>query len=180
MHSIDPVCLAEIRGRVARFLLNPDGEIDGFILVNRRARQVHVQPHLGRKLTRRVAVGDSVSVRGVKPRDVEVIDMVLITSKGGRQLVDDGPQWNSVRHQSVKRREGETSGEIALLLYGPKGELRGALLDNGVSLRMPHEVAENLGAYLEIGKWVQAWGHAVNSRFGQTLDVTEIAQLIDL
>lgn len=44
MHWIDPDQLPETRGTVRRFLLNPHGEPDGFILD--RDRQVHFPPIL--------------------------------------------------------------------------------------------------------------------------------------
>jgi hypothetical protein len=37
-------------------------------------------------------------------------------------------------------------GKIVLPLFGPKGELRGALLDDGTSLRMPPHAAESFSS----------------------------------
>ena len=88
MHWIDPACLPETRGRVTQFLLNPRGDIDGLILNG--DLQVHVPPHLGRELVRRVAVGDRIRVRGVKPRRAEMIAAVQLTGRDGVDIVDDG------------------------------------------------------------------------------------------
>jgi len=69
--------------------------------------------------------------------------------------------------------------KVVLSLYGPKGELRGALLEGGTSLRMPPHAATELTAYLTPGAYVQAWGQGVKNRFGSTIEVEEIAYLVD-
>lgn len=71
MHWIDPDCLPETRGTVTRFLLNPHGEFDGFILDD--SRQVHFPPHLSKQLARNVKMGDLVTVRGIKPRGADMV-----------------------------------------------------------------------------------------------------------
>jgi len=177
MHWIDPACLAETRGRVSRFLLNPHGEIDGLVLDGRL--QVHVPPHLGRKLARHVAPGDRIRVRGVKPRGADMIAAVLLTTQQGREILDEGPGQEPPKAPPAKGAPMETSGEVVLSLYGPRGELRGALLSNGTSLRMPPHAAAELAIYLRPGSHVQAWGHGVTGRHGATLDVSEIAELVD-
>jgi hypothetical protein len=48
-------------------------------------------------------------------------------------------------------------GEVVLPLYGQKGEPRGALLDDGTSLRVPPYAAAELSAYLARGAHVEAW-----------------------
>lgn len=177
MHWIDPACLPETRGRVTLFLLNPHGEIDGLILDGHR--QVQVPPHLGRKLARHVAPGQPLRVRGVKPRGADVIAAVLLTTEDGREILDQGPGRAAAPPAARKGMPMETGGEVVLPLYGPRGELRGALLDNGASLRVPPHAAEALADYLRPGVHVQAWGHGVKTRHGTTLDVSEIAELVD-
>ena len=177
MHWIDPACLAQTRGRVSRFLLNPHGEIDGLVLDSRL--QVHVPPHLSGKLARLVAPGDRIRVRGVKPRGADMIAAVLLTTEQGREILDEGPPHPPPHPPQAKHAPMETSGEVVLSLYGPRGELRGALLDNGTSLRMPPHAAAELASYLRPGSHVQAWGDGVRGRYGTTLDVSDIAELVD-
>ena len=73
----------------------------------------------------------------------------------------------------------EVSAAVLMSLYGPKGELRGALLDDGTALRMPPHAAKELQAYLQPGVHVQAWGQAVRNKYGCTMDVHDIAMLVD-
>jgi hypothetical protein len=162
---------------VTRFLLDPHGNIDGLILDGQR--QVHVPPHLSRKLARNVAEGDRVRIRGVKPRGADVIAAVQLVTREGRVILDEGPGHDMPGASHANATPMETSGEVMLSLYGPRGELRGALLTNGVSLRMPPHAAAELAEYLEPGAQVQAWGHGVKNRRGATIDVSDIALLGD-
>ncbi|MFM0221133.1 hypothetical protein [Paraburkholderia dipogonis] len=188
MHWIDPACLPETRGKVVLFLLNPHGDADGFILqhADGTQRQVHVPPHLGKQIVRHIAPGDTVRVRGVKPRGADLIAAVSLTSRHGIEILDEGPlpHEHGPKHEHGHGREhdGEpmdVQGEVVMPLYGPKGELRGALLEDGTSLRMPPHAAAELVAYLTPGVHVQAWGRGVKNRTGCTVDVHDIAELVD-
>jgi hypothetical protein len=178
MHWIDPDCLPETRGTVTHFLLNPHGELDGFVLG--QSRQVHFPPHLSKQIARRIAIGDAVTVRGIKPRGVDMIAAVAVTTKDGRAIIDEGPDHDAKhRHAEVVQRAMEASGAVRLSLFGPKGELRGALLDDGTSLRMPPHAAQALSDYLAPGAHVHAWGYGVKNRNGRCIEVDEIAHLVD-
>lgn len=177
MHWIDPTCLPETKGRVTRFLLNPHGEVDGLILDGRL--QVHVPPHLSPQIVRRVAQGDRIRVRGVKPRGADIVAAVQITTRDGRDIIDEGPDHAAHNAPHTKSKPTEIDGEVALPLHGPKGELRGAVLTDGTSLRVPPHAATALADYLSPGAHVRVWGTAISTRYGTTIDVSDIAELID-
>ncbi|QGZ63199.1 hypothetical protein [Paraburkholderia acidisoli] len=177
MHWIDPAHLPEVRGRVTHFLLNPHGDIDGLVLDGRR--QVHTPPHLSRTISRHIAQGDRIRVRGVKPRGADMIAAIQLVTREDRVILDEGPDHPAHPAEPRKRKPMETSGEVLLALYGPRGELRGALLETGTSLRMPPHAAAELTAYLQPGAHVQAWGDGIKTRHGATIDVSDIAELID-
>ena len=181
MHWIDPTCLPETRGKLTQFLLNPHGELDGFILDH--ARQVHFPPHLAKQVAKHIAIGDRVRIRGVKPRDADIVAAVTLTSAQGKEIADEGPHHaNHAHHEHHAEHDGrpmDAEGKVVLSLHGPKGELRGALLEGGTSLRMPPHAAAELKAYLTPGAYVKAWGQGVKNRFGSTIEVDEIAYLVD-
>ncbi|GAB7537840.1 hypothetical protein [Burkholderia sp. 3C] len=186
MHWIDPESLPEVRGKVTRFLLNAHGELDGLVLGARSPQQVppqqvHFPPHLSRQVARSIAVGDEVRVRGVKARGAPLLAAVSITTTAGKLILDEGPHHDGEKppRPEAGRSPMEASGEVLLSLYGPKGELRGALLSDGTSLRMPPHAAAELASYLEPGAHVQAWGQGVTNRHGRTVEVDEIAELVD-
>jgi hypothetical protein len=124
-------------------------------------------------------LGNTIRVRGVKPRGANVIAAVSLTSAQGVELIDEGPQHHAPKPEKAERKPMDIQGEVTLSLYGPKGELRGALLDDGTSLRMPPHAAAELTEYLSPGAHVQAWGHGVKTRHGRTIEVHEIAELVD-
>lgn len=179
MHWIDPNCLSETRGTVTQFLLNPNGDLDGFILGH--AQQVHFPPHLSKQVAKHIDVGDTVSVRGLKPRIADLITAVSMTSKEGVVLLDEGPHHSGEKHRKpkVEKRAAQTIGKIKIALYGPKGQLRGALLDDGTSLRIRPDAAKKLATYLTPGAHVQARGHEVRNKHGHTLEVDEIAKVVN-
>jgi hypothetical protein len=179
MHWIDPVCLPVTRGVVTRFLLNPRGELDGLVL--RGNRQVHFPPHMSAWVAKHIKAGDAVRIRGVKPRGVEMIAAVELTAKDGASLVDPGPSHDGAGHHKAEpaHRQMEVTGTVAMSLYGPKGELRGALLDDGTSLRVPPHAGEALAAYLSPGASICAWGSGIKNRFGRVVHVDEIAHWVD-
>ena len=180
MHWIDPSCLPETRGKVTQFLLNPHGDLDGLILNTADGKwQVHFPPHMSKQVVKHIAVGNTIRVRGVKPRDADVIAAVSLTSQQGAELIDEGPQHHGPKPEKPEGKPMDVQGEITMSLYGPKGELRGALLDDGTSLRVPPHAAAELAAYLTPGAFVQAWGHGVKNKYGQTIDVHDIAELVD-
>lgn len=177
MHWIDPSCLPEKKGVVKQFLINPHGHLDGMIIG--RNQVVHFPPHLAAEVARNIRVGESVKVRGVKPRNADLIAAVSLTAANGKTILDNGPEHgkHGAKPERPASRPGSVSGTVVALLHGPKGELRGALLDDGTSLRMAPHAAEELADYLAPGMHLQAWGDMVKNKFGKTVDVAEIADL---
>jgi len=136
MHWIDPDSLPEVSGTVERFLLNPHGEVDGFVMTRDGiAVVVHTPPHLEEELTRHVKPGDCVGIHGVKARGADLLAAVAVTTKDGRRIVDNGPDHER-EHPRHAHRKMEVEGTVRLSLFGPKGELRGALLANGTIMRI--------------------------------------------
>src|SRR5689334_12864672 len=144
MHWIDPDSLSEVSGTVERFLLNPHGEVDGFVMTRDGiAVVVHTPPHLEEELTRHVKPGDCVSIHGAKPRGADLLAAVAVTTRDGRRIVDNGPDHER-EHPRHAHRKMEVEGTVRLSLLGPKGELRGALLANGTIMRIGPREAEEI------------------------------------
>lgn len=184
MHWIDPSCVPETRGNVTAFLLNPHGDLDGLVLDEKK--QVHFPPHMSDEVMKRVAIGDLIRVRGLKPKLADMIAAISIAPRKGPDIVDGGPDDQAHVHPKPKGKKHaahrslfkEAHGTVLMSLYGPKGELRGALLDNGVSLRMPPHAAAELSTYLAPGARVYGWGKGISTPLGQVLEVDEIAERV--
>ena len=179
MHWIDPNCLNETRGTVTQFLLNPNGELGGFILGH--TQQVNFPPHLSKQVAKHIEIGHRVSVRGLKPRSADVITAISMTSTEGVVVLDKGPHHDGEkpRKPKVEKQVAQTTGTVKMSLYGPKGELRGALLDNGTSLHLKPHAAKKLATWLKLGAHIRALGHDVRNKHGHALEVDEIAEWVD-
>ena len=60
----DAASLTTTQGTVARFLTNPDGDVDGFMTAD--GKLVRFPPHMSSQLTSAVRQGDSVQVSGTR------------------------------------------------------------------------------------------------------------------
>lgn len=174
MHWIDPKSLPETAGIFERFVLNTHGEVDGFVMTNGKTTiLVHTPPHLHGDITRYLKRGEWVGVRGVRPRGAELLAAVAVTTSGGREIVDNGPDHDR-EHPKVKHAPASAVGKVELSLYGPKGELRGALLADGTVLRVGPKEAAHVAELMAPGATLAAHGEGVETRHGRVIHVEAI------
>jgi hypothetical protein len=175
MHWIDPDCLPEVKGTVERFLLNPHGEIDGFVMNGETQAPVlvHTPPHMEAELIRQVKAGDMVGVRGVRPRKGNLIAAIAVISTNGASIVDQGPGHDH-KHPKLEKRKMSAEGTVRLPLFGPKGELRGALLADGTTIRIGPKEAEQVAGLLAPATRIVVRGEGVETKHGRVVDAKEI------
>jgi hypothetical protein len=178
VHWIDHDCLPDTRGKVERFIANHHGDIDGLVLEYERDRflLVHLPPHLGREITSAIKPGDAVRVRGIRPRRADMISAVAVIAADGRAILDNGP--DGVKEPDAKRdratKRSELAGVVRMSLFGPKGELRGALLKSGEVVRVGPKEAVHVAALLQPGSALAARGDSLESAYGRVLSAVEI------
>ena len=154
MHWIDPNSLPKKSGTVERFVINPKGELDGLLFTD--GTLVHFPPHLSAPVAASIKIGDHVTVYGVRPRDADLIAAVSLVTAKGKAMLDRGPDGDRKKASALHRTKLEAGGTVRRSLHGPKGELRGALLEDGTVLRIsPHE-ARHVRDYLRPGAAVEA------------------------
>jgi hypothetical protein len=173
MHWIDPDHLPEITGTVDQFLVNKHGEADGFLLTD--GEEVHVPPHLSARLLRDVLPGSQVKVRGVRPRGVRMVAAVAIDTPNGR-ILDDGPdaRENDDAFEKAKHGPMTAQGIVKRSIHGPKGETRGAVLEDGRIIRLPPHEAERFSALLTKGAKLSVAGVGATTSFGTVVEAREI------
>jgi hypothetical protein len=173
MHWIDPDHLPEITGIVDQFLVNKHGEADGFLLTD--GEEVHVPPHLSARLLRDVRPGSQVMVRGVRPRGVQMIAAVAIDTPKGR-ILDEGPEVRDDDEACEKAEHGPKSaqGVVKRPIHGPKGETRGAMLEDGRIIRLPPHEADRFSDLLVKGARISAAGEGATTSFGTVVEAREI------
>jgi hypothetical protein len=155
--------LPETRGTVKQYTLTPRGDVDGLILTD--GTEVKLPPQLTGQMVFAVRPGDAVSIRGLRARAIPLIDASSITNVAtGKSVVDNGPPDRGGYEQSF-------SGRVASTLHGKRGEVNGALLEDGTVLRLPPPEAERLERWLRPGQMVSVRGDALDTALGRVIDV---------
>ena len=173
MHWIDPEYLPEITGTVDQFLVNKHGEADGFLLTD--GGEVHVPPHLSSRLLRDVHPGSMVRVRGIRPRGVEMVAAVAIDTAKGR-ILDEGPDVREDDNDFERAKHSPMSaqGVVKQVIPGPKGETRGAVLEDGRIIRLPPHEAKRFCDFLKKGSKISVNGDGATTSFGTVVEAHEI------
>src|ERR1700692_2303507 len=173
MHWIDPDHLPEFTGTVDQFLVNKHGEAGGFLLTD--GEEVHVPPHLSARLLRDGHPGSQVKVRGVRPRGVRMIAAVAIDTPKGR-ILDEGPKARDDDEAFETAEHGPMSaqGIVKRPIHGPKGETRGAVLEDGRIIRLPPHEAELFSDLLTKGARISVSGEGEAPWFGTVRRAPEI------
>lgn len=159
----DPGTLPETKGIVKQYTLTPRGDVDGLILTD--GTEVKLPPRLSGAVVFTVRPGDPISVRGMRARALPLVDGASIRNEAtGATLTTLGPPEPAAD-------ETVTSGRIAALLHGRRGEVNGALLDDGTTLRLPPHEAARLSATLRAGQSVSVRGAVAKSPLGTVVEV---------
>ena len=183
--------LPATHGTVRFFTLTPRGDVDGFVLAD--GTEVHLPPHLSTQLAAAVRVGDAVTVRGLRAAAAPMVAAMSVTGDAnGQTVVDNGPEGRPAPGRGPDRGPdrgpgappfpatvGEVSGKVLIALHGPRGELNGAMLEDGTALRLPPPEATRLSAMLQPGQAVVAQGPAVTNNLGRVVMVRGIGATRD-
>lgn len=179
--TYDPAQLPATKGKVAQYSLTPRGDVDGLILDD--GTEVHLPPHLGAQLVFAVKPGDPVTVRGLRARDVPMVQAMQVTNDASHQSVTDngpvgprgmgGPGGPHGREHgpgpAAARQPLEDQGAVKAQLHGPRGDMNGVLLADGTIVRLPPHEAQNLGAALAVGRTVFVRGEGTASGLGKVI-----------
>lgn len=159
--------LPETKGVVKQFTLSPRGDVDGLILQD--GTEVNFPPHLGTQVVFAIKPGDAISIRGLRARMTPLIDAASIRNDAsGATITDAGP------HARPDAIATLVTGTIAQLLHGKRGEVNGALLDDGTIVRLPpHEVAR-LGDLFTVGKPLAVSGTLMTTPLGKVVEAWRI------
>ena len=186
MHWLDPDYLPETSGVFERFLLNPRGDADGMMLTD--GTEIHFPPHMSVELCAAVRPSErpKIKVRCVRPRGSDMIAAVAIETVDGRRIIDGGPPKEHDEHGKPDGRETkpkhepmQAEGIVRRVLHGPKGETRGALLEDGKIIRIPAKEAKHIAQLLSPGQCLAARGQGLTSELGTVIDAREVGPFAD-
>ena len=137
--------LPATNGTVRQYTLTPRGDVDGLILTD--GTEVKVPPHLTGQIVYSIHPGDAVMIRGLRARALPLVQAEWIrTAANARTVVDNGPPG-----PAGGGPETTLSSRVLATLHGARGEVNGALLDNGVVLRLPPPEADRMQSLLQPG-----------------------------
>jgi hypothetical protein len=80
--------MPHVTSGVERFLANPDGDVDGMILLN--GVEVYFAPYLSAAVLTAIQVGDRITVYGVLPMAEPMIVAAIIEATNGGRIEDCG------------------------------------------------------------------------------------------
>ena len=169
--TYDPSQLPAIQGKVAEYSLTPRGDVDGLILAD--GTEVHLPPHFGAQLVYTVKPGDAVTIRGLKARAIPMVQAMSIRNDATGGMVTDtgagGPPGPRGARQALS-----AAGRVKAQLHGPRGDLNGALLEDGTIVRLPPPEAERLASTLTAGASVTVQGSGFQGPLGRVIEARSI------
>jgi hypothetical protein len=177
--------LPETRGTVQRFTLTPIGELDGVILAD--GTEVHLPPHLTTELVTAVRIGDTVTVQGYRSAYLPLVVAASITDTStGQTVVDNGPPPPGSRRPppppgmpAPGAQQMIVRGKVERQLYGPAGDVNGALLDDGTIVRIGPREAYQVASLLSPGQTLAAQGWGLTTAYGRVVDAQAVGASSD-
>ena len=177
----DPHQLPQQQGQVQQFTLTPRGDIDGLILTD--GTEVKTPPHLSTQIAFSIRPGDNVTIYGLRAAALPLVQAVSITDqRTGQTVVDNGapatgrgPGPGSIGAAGLS----EVQGSVRMPLHGPRGDVNGALLEDGTILRLPPPEAERLADLLQPGQSLVAQGVELSNPIGKVIAVRQLGSSRD-
>jgi hypothetical protein len=165
-----------LEGKIARFLLNPHGEVDGFLLDD--DVEVKWPPHLGEELVKAFAPGADVLVTGFYDHRGNFKVYQIQGKAGGPVLQHQPPTVHQPRHprriHDMPLQALTVAGQIELILPGPRGEPRLIVLDSGAQVHVPPHSAWLVNRLVSQPGEITVEGYGMRSPHGVVLRATVI------
>ncbi|WP_027820300.1 hypothetical protein [Paraburkholderia bannensis] len=162
------------QGKVARFLTNPDGDVDGFMTDD--GTLVHFPPHMSAQLTAAVRRGDLVQVSGRRDEGGSFAAQRITDTQTGRQVIDEPSMPGTPPMPSGERGAGlsrlSAQGQVAHVTTAPRGEPDGVILSDGTVIKLTPPVAQQFATLMRKGATVSAQGYGTRNQYGTALQAT--------
>jgi hypothetical protein len=168
-----------VRGTVSQYMMNPDGLVDGVLLSD--GTIVRFPPHMSQQLVQMVKTQDLVSVDGFIEYQ-GTIHATTITNPASQQSVVDttpSPQNPPPGPGQEARQLISANGTIKVLTHAARGEIDGAVLDNGTIVHFPPPVGTQYANLFQVGAPLAAVGYGIINTYGRSLEATSIGPSAD-
>jgi hypothetical protein len=158
-------------GTVSRFVINPEGDVDGFLLAD--GSLVHFPPHMGSQLVSVIHQGDAVRIAGFRDGAGNITAQQIANERTSQQVVDQPPPVDALRAPPALRGAGlvrlSAKGTVARVTTAPRGEPDGVMLRDGTIIKMPPPVAQQFANLLRPDVVVAATGYGTRNQYGEAL-----------
>ena len=164
-------------GVVARYLLDPRGEVEGLLLQD--GTQMHITSRASDKLLQAIKPGHQVRVHGRRLPGSPLVqaDVILNASTGTIFTVPfrlDFPIPEQEARLSMSEMKAE--GTIEVLLFNAlKGVVHGMLLSDGTQVRLPPDTNDELRTSFHIGEQLMAEGNGTANEYGRCLEALSMS-----
>ncbi|QTO23699.1 hypothetical protein [Burkholderia seminalis] len=164
---------ALVSGTLARMTINPEGDVDGFVLTD--GTLVRLPPHLGTQLVALARPGERVTVAGERRLGDDLHARVVRNDRTGASLSDQppapaAPMPPALRGVNLTRIS--VSGVVRRVMRAPRGEPDGVMLDDGAIVKLTVPAAQQFGGLLVPGARVAAVGYGTRNAYGEALQAT--------
>lgn len=161
-------------GQIARFLINPNGDVDGLLLTD--GTEVNFPPHLSQALTQIARVGDAVSVQGFRGYGAGAVHAAVITNSAtGQSMVDQPPSPDRPPPTPAALVALNANARVVRSLYTDRGDMNGAILSDGMIVRFPPPVGAQLQTVLRPGVHLIASGYGTQNAYGRAFEATSLS-----
>lgn len=160
--TYDLAQLPQTRGTVAQYLLTPRGDVDGLLLAD--GTEVHFPPFASTQIVFAIKPGDEVVIQGLRAKALPMVAAMAITNAktGAIVTMPPGPR-------GMMAETHEAQGTIKAVLHDTRGEVTGALLDDGTTVRLPPPEAKRVAAQIVVGQPLYARGPGHASQLGRAV-----------
>ncbi|WP_165097617.1 MULTISPECIES: hypothetical protein [unclassified Caballeronia] len=169
-----PLSSGTTSGSISRFVTNPEGDVDGFILAD--GALVHFPPHMSSQLVALVRRGDAVRIVGLRDGAGNVSAQQITNERTGQQLNDQPPPVDALRAPPALRGAGlvklSVKGIVMRVTTAPRGEPDGVILKDGTIIKMPPPIAQQFTNLLRPDAVIAARGYGTRNQYGEALQAT--------
>lgn len=185
----------EIEGTLQRYLLNPHGDVDGFLLSD--GTQIKFSAHMSSDFTSIVSPKDNIRVSGYHENAKVFRAKAVTNTKTSETLVETklpgsseeltdkkgnlvAPNVKSKKYFSKKELredlvEMSAQGKIKNHLFGKNGEVVGVILADESIVYLAPQILSTSKVNTEIGKNLKAQGFGTQNSLGKSLEATSIS-----
>ena len=160
-------------------MMNPDGLIDGILLSD--GTIVRFALHMSQQLVQTVKPQDSVSVDGFIEYQGTIHATTITNPASQQSVVDTPPSAQNPPPSSSQevRQPMSVTGTIKVLTHAARGEIDGAVLDNGTIVHIPPHMGAQYANLFQVGATLAAAGFGTINTYGRSLEATSIGPSAD-